>query len=218
MSASSRAWLGFGAGCQVVMLNESGFPDKLSATIGRLCDEAEALRPQLLTRRTAKSLSAERRTPGSAVRPKSGGTANGTEHRGDMEYHTLGVALRTRRCRWFGRTDVGLWADTAGFEDTWRGRARLIADLVPAGSRVVDFGAGRRVLESCLAGKATYIPHDVVSRGPDTMVFDLNNRPLPELTYLNLDVAVLAGVLEYVRDIGSFLRWLAPGKPVYCLL
>jgi hypothetical protein len=126
-----------------------------------------------------------------------------------MEYHTFGVALRTLRCRWFGRTDVGRWADTAGFEDTWRDRARLIADLVPPGSSVVDFGAGRRVLESCLAGKATYIPHDVVGRGPDSMVFDLNDRPLPELTYLNLDVAVLAGVLEYIRDIGSFLRWLS---------
>jgi Polysaccharide pyruvyl transferase len=42
----------FGVGCQVVMLNESDFPDKLSATIGRLCDEAEALRPQLLTQAT----------------------------------------------------------------------------------------------------------------------------------------------------------------------
>jgi hypothetical protein len=40
---------------------------------------------------------------------------------------------------------------------------------------------------------------------------DLNRRPLPDLCrQAAVQVAVFSGVLEYVADLSSVLRWLAP--------
>jgi hypothetical protein len=41
------------------------------------------------------------------------------------------------------------------------------------------------------------------------IVCDLNRRPLPDLRHLNADVAVFAGVLEYVRDLPAVAAWLS---------
>jgi hypothetical protein len=41
------------------------------------------------------------------------------------------------------------------------------------------------------------------------MVCDLNQRPLPDLGEDVYDVAVLLGVLEYLRDVPAVLEWLA---------
>jgi hypothetical protein len=126
-----------------------------------------------------------------------------------MEYNTFGVALRTLRCRWFGKTDLGRWRDPNTFDSDWEERTKLIAQLVPKNSRVIDFGAGQRNLEKHLDKNSSYIPADLLSRGSDTIVFDLNQYPLPDLSHLALDVATLAGVLEYVNDVPAFVGWLA---------
>jgi hypothetical protein len=126
-----------------------------------------------------------------------------------VEYNTLGVMLRTLRCRLFGTTDVSRWRDAEAFPDDWAGRTQLIAQLVPKGTRVIEFGAGKRKLESQIDPTCTYIPCDIVSRGKDTLVLDLNARPLPNLRHLNLDMAVFAGVIEYIADLGSFVTWLS---------
>ena len=52
-------------------------------------------------------------------------------------------------------------------------------------------------------------PSDLVDRGGKTIVFDLNSKPLPDLSHLNLDVAVFAGVLEYISDLDSVVHWLS---------
>jgi hypothetical protein len=125
-----------------------------------------------------------------------------------MEYNTFGIVLRTLRCRWFGKTDLERWRDSRSFDAAWEERAKLIARLVPKNSRVIDFGAGRRTLEKHLDQSCSYIPSDIVTRGSDTIVFDLNQRPLPDLSYLNLQVATLAGVVEYINDLPFFVHWL----------
>ena len=51
------------------------------------------------------------------------------------------------------------------------------------------------------------MPSDMVDRGPGTIICDLNIRPLPDLGSGTYDVAVLLGVLEYLRDVPSFLDW-----------
>jgi hypothetical protein len=134
-----------------------------------------------------------------------------------MEYNTFGVALRTLRCRWFGKTDLGRWRDSSTFDSDWEERAKLIARLVPKGTRVIDFGAGLRTLERHLDPSCSYIPSDLASRGSDTIVFDLNERPLPDLSYLDLDVATLAGVVEYINDVPAFVGWLA-GQTSACIV
>jgi hypothetical protein len=88
---------------------------------------------------------------------------------------------------------------------------------VPNRSRVIEFGAGNRVLERYLDESCTYAPSDIVDRGPGTIVCDLNRRPLPELGVGAYDVTVLMGVLEYMRDMPSVLDWLTDLAPT-CVL
>jgi hypothetical protein len=118
----------------------------------------------------------------------------------------LGAATLYRRLR--GKADVGRWADLDSFEPDWASRTALIAGLIPPGARVIEFGAGRRHLEGMLAPGCVYIPSDLVSRGPDTLVADLDARPLPDLAPQRPDVAVFAGVLEYLGRLPDVPPWL----------
>jgi Methyltransferase domain len=115
------------------------------------------------------------------------------------------------------KTDHKRWADTSNIHVSWEPRSQLAASLVPDNSHVIEFGAGKRVLERYLDPSCTYTPSDMVDRGPGTIICDLNIRPLPDLGSGTYDVAVLLGVLEYLRDVPSFLDWLAKLVPV-CVL
>jgi hypothetical protein len=106
------------------------------------------------------------------------------------------------------KTDRRRWADPRSLYASWEPRNKRVAALVPNNSRVIEFGAGKRILERYLDPSCTYVPSDVVDRGPGTIVCDLNQRPLPDLGSDVYDVAVLSGVLEYVRDVPSMLDWL----------
>ena len=126
-----------------------------------------------------------------------------------MKYNTLGVFLRTLRSRLFGQTDLARWIDTSNFDAEWEERTQLIARIVPKHTRVIEFGAGERQLESYLDPTCSYFPSDLVDRGGNTIVLDLNSRPLPDLSHLKLDVAVFAGVLEYISELDSVVLWLS---------
>jgi hypothetical protein len=130
-----------------------------------------------------------------------------------MEYRTFGLAVRTVKCRLFGQTDISRWHDLSRFEEEWEQRTQLIARFIPRSSRVIEFGAGNCRLRRYLHPSSFYIPSDLVTRGDDTLVLDLNRRPLPDLSHLRADVAVFAGVWEYVADLPSFLPWLAGQFP-----
>jgi hypothetical protein len=115
------------------------------------------------------------------------------------------------------KTDYSRWADTRNIFASWESRTQRAAALVPQDSRVIEFGAGKRVLERHLDQSCTYTPSDIVDRGPGTIVCDLNQRPLPVLGVGAYDVAVLMGVLEYMRDMPSVLDWLTELVPT-CVL
>jgi hypothetical protein len=123
-----------------------------------------------------------------------------------------------RNCvhRAIGGSDQRRWAGEENLEHWWDERTAQIARLVPANSRVIEFGAGRRRLESMLDATCRYTPSDLVDRGPGTLVCDLNCRPLPELKPLDVNVAVFGGVLEYVHDLDSLIVWLS--KQVDCCI
>jgi len=124
-----------------------------------------------------------------------------------LSYGDIGTRLRALRCSVLGTTDAWRWVDAAAY-DNWDERTRLIAGLIPPGSGVIEFGAGRRQLEQYLDPSCSYVPSDLVSRGEGTIVLDLNSRPLPNLGR-RFDVSVLAGVLEYIQRLPSFAIWLA---------
>jgi hypothetical protein len=115
------------------------------------------------------------------------------------------------------KTDYGRWADPRSIYTSWESRTELAAGLIPNHSRVIEFGAAKRVLEKFLDPSCTYTASDLVDRGPGTIVCDLNERPLPELGADAYDVAVIMGVLEYVRDVPSMLDWLTRHVPL-CVL
>jgi hypothetical protein len=111
------------------------------------------------------------------------------------------------------RSDYKRWSNPEKLETWWEGRTEVIARMIPKDSRVLEFGAGRRQLEKYLNGSCDYIPSDLVTRGPETIVCDLNKRPLPDLRDVKADIAVFAGVLEYIRDLESMIEWLSKQVP-----
>jgi hypothetical protein len=118
--------------------------------------------------------------------------------------------------RLLNRSDYQRWTDLANYEEWWDARTEKIARLIPPGSRVIEFGAGRRQLEKHLDPTCTYVPSDLEDRGPGTFVCDLNHRPLPDLSHLKVDTAVFGGVLEYLHDLESLAEWLA-GQVSLCV-
>ncbi len=101
------------------------------------------------------------------------------------------------------------WSHAAELSPDWDERTRLLARLVPQNSNVIEFGAGRRQLERYLPAGCTYIPSDLVDRGPGTFTLDLNRQDRPDLTPLAVDTAVFGGVLEYIRDLSSLVTWIS---------
>jgi hypothetical protein len=117
-------------------------------------------------------------------------------------------ALATERRRQRGDSDRERWAGEGELLEAWDRRTARLAALVPAGSRVIEFGAARMTLRDHLPPGCTYTPSDLVSRGPGTLVADLNARPLPDVP--EADVAVFGGVLEYLNDVSGVLWHLHP--------
>ena len=118
--------------------------------------------------------------------------------------------------RMLGRSDYERWSNPSNLEAWWESRTQKLAGLIPPGTRVIEFGAGQRRLQGYLDQGCTYVASDLVERGPDTFVCDLNRRPLPDLGALRPDVAVFAGVLEYIRDVPSLVEWLSE-HVTYCV-
>jgi hypothetical protein len=105
-------------------------------------------------------------------------------------------------------SDYARWSDADNLHAWWHERTVKLAALVPPGSAVIEFGAGRRQLEAVLDRPTRYVPSDLVDRGPGTVICDLNARPLPALADFNVNVAVFSGVFEYVVDVPAVVEWL----------
>ena len=117
--------------------------------------------------------------------------------------------IKNASMRALGRSDYKRWSSPQGLEAWWDERTKAIARLVPTGSKVIEFGAGRRQLEKFLPAGCTYTPSDLVDRGGGTIVCDLNERPLPDLSQVAPEVGVFGGVLEYLTDVPALAQWLA---------
>lgn len=103
-------------------------------------------------------------------------------------------------------TDVERWSNTSQLDTAWNQRAKLAADLLPAGAVVMDLGCGSMALEQLLPAGCRYVPCDVVRRDERTLVCDFNRGEFPprgEATHLTI-----LGVLEYIYDPIPFLKRL----------
>lgn len=99
------------------------------------------------------------------------------------------------------------WSDEENLDSDWDERTFRLGEFVPPDSTVLEFGAGRRVLEERLPEGVTYIPSDLVDRGPGTFVCNLNKLPLPD--FPAHDVVLLSGLLEYVNDVPHLITTLS---------
>ncbi|OGQ94629.1 MAG: hypothetical protein A2521_06305 [Deltaproteobacteria bacterium RIFOXYD12_FULL_57_12] len=116
-----------------------------------------------------------------------------------------------------GQTDLERWANPAQLEDAWEGRSIKAAEYVLAGSRVLDIGCGKMMLEKHLPAGCVYQPCDVVARDARTVVLDLNHEQLPIQLLHDADIVTMLGVWEYLYEPELLLRALAQsGKPLLC--
>jgi hypothetical protein len=76
--------------------------------------------------------------------------------------------------------------------------------MISPGRSVLEFGAGALRLPTFLPPGCKYTPSDIVARSPNTLVCDLNSRPLSSFAYH--DVIVFSGVLEYLTDCHSVIE------------
>jgi hypothetical protein len=96
------------------------------------------------------------------------------------------------------------WGDPRSLSSDWDSRTEQIARLIPPGTTVMEFGAGRMALRDHLPEGCKYTPSDLVDRGSGTIVCDLNARDLR--AFPPHEVAVFGGVLEYVNDVSLLIK------------
>jgi Methyltransferase domain len=125
------------------------------------------------------------------------------------ERREIGRAVVTTLLRSAGRSN-GRWRRNQSLDAAWDERAMLMVADIPAGSRVIDVGAGSQVVRGLLPEGCDYVPVDLVSRSPDTIVCDLNRDALPGLA---ADWLVASGVVQYVFDVDRLIGWMASVAP-----
>lgn len=95
-----------------------------------------------------------------------------------------------------------------GTEDAkWDSRYKAITRYIRPFDRVLELGCGSERLKRHLPVGCRYLPSDIIQRSANCLVIDLNATVLAPLDD-NHDVCVMAGVLEYVRDVDAIFTWL----------
>jgi len=100
------------------------------------------------------------------------------------------------------------WKNTKRWEKIvertdWQKRSKDIASYIQPNSVVLEFGCYDQSLKTYLPEGCRYIGSDLYARGEDTLVCDLDAEELADFPVA--DVAVFAGVLEYVKNVGKVL-------------
>jgi len=195
----------FGPGCEVVVVTGDDSTSAIRDRVVDLWHRAEGVSP-LLRVEAARQLELGRQAYAEVQELVDRRRAARAEAR--VRYGTIRLGVATLSRRLSSKPDVTRWADLDSFDPAWNERTQIIADLIAPGSRVLEFGAGRRHLETLLDARSTYSASDLVERGDDTLVADLNKRPLPSLEAQRPDVVVFAGVLEYLTRLPDLAAWL----------
>lgn len=117
--------------------------------------------------------------------------------------HNLIVVISVIFHKMIHTTDRRRWSQSISLLADWDLRTREMAGFIPKGSRVLEFGAGRMALQDLLPPDCTYTPSDLVSRSPNTLVYDINSDQA--ITFPQCDVVFAGGVLEYLIDLPYFV-------------
>jgi sulfotransferase family protein/methyltransferase family protein len=112
-------------------------------------------------------------------------------------------------------TEAWNWEGPRPFEPSFaQRRARIaVAKAIPAGTRVLELGAGTPCLGRLLPSGATLVHGDSVARAPDFLVASLHQGDIPPVE--KTDLIVILGMMEHVADPAALLAKLArTGRPV----
>jgi len=99
------------------------------------------------------------------------------------------------------------WEDLEYFDESWRKRIEEMARHIAPGESVMDLGCGRMWLKEFLKDN-TYYPIDYKARDGETLVINFNKHEYPDR---KVDVAVVSGTLEYIKDYSWFVRQMSLG-------
>jgi hypothetical protein len=121
-----------------------------------------------------------------------------------LKFISLYLVFSSTLRKIFNISDVSRWSDINNLSPEWDERTIIMARLVPENSNVLEFGAGRLVLQDHIPASCRYTPSDLCDRGQGTIICDLNKRPLPD--FIGHDVLVFSGVLEYIHDVPSLIE------------
>jgi hypothetical protein len=123
------------------------------------------------------------------------------------------LALRRRRA-----SDLERWSESANLDPAWDRRAEIVGRFVPAGTHVLDVGAGLEALSRYIPDSCSYTPADLVQRSTRTIVADVNRGEFPDGEY---DVIAALGLFEYVHDVRRLLATIHQRAPMlvtsYCV-
>ena len=141
------------------------------------------------------------RPPGPIVRPGTSSRAGGSAE--DRARHTEALAK-------VGGSEGVRWADPAELTPGADSRAEHAAKHIPAGSTVMDLGAGAMRLRAALATSCKYLPVDLVRFSQAGEVLDLNQGQFPERA---VDFVAALELLQYIHDAPALLKRAAAAAP-----
>ncbi len=107
-------------------------------------------------------------------------------------------------------SDTERWQNNNELHPNWNTRTAILAQYIPTGASIIEFGAGVMHLKNVVQDYVKYTPSDIVKRYEETVVCDLN-QPI-DLDLSIYSVAVFSGVLEYVYDINKVFQQLESAK------
>ncbi len=94
----------------------------------------------------------------------------------------------------------------------WVLRSKRIAEIIPQKTKsILDIGCGDQKLKNYIRKKIKYQGLDYCERYEGCIVADLNRDNLSKLS-IHADTYVLAGVMEYIDDLRSFIGTLKKAK------
>jgi hypothetical protein len=103
------------------------------------------------------------------------------------------------------KSDAVRWRRVAAETASWDERNKLIAQLIPSGSAVLDLGSGACTLRTHLKTGCQYQASDLAPFSADVLPCDFNRGIYPSLPR-RFDYIVCSGLLEYLRDPLTFLK------------
>jgi hypothetical protein len=122
--------------------------------------------------------------------------------------HEKQIRNNTRKLKKAKKTDFQRWRRSEEVLIDWQERTKIITEMIPENSSIIEFGAGKMWMRENLPIGCKYKPSDLVAHTSEIVVCDLNYPIKIDLS--EFDTAVFSGVLEYVYDLGSVFAGLQP--------